>query len=299
MINIVTGLFGILTTIAFILSIVSISEVQKINSNMSSIRSRIVQIPRHAKKIHNNIYRMKSFSKKHQKMVDGFIFISHSKNQTKFKNSVILPCTGPILAGARWRTVENYMVDSTNENGMSDNFVKSTIQTSIGTWITHLVSIKPLNSITTGTIDGIDVDVPDGKNEILFGHIDVPNVIAMTIVWISGNSIIESDQIYNDVDYTFGNSDLSESRMDLQNIATHEIGHALGLKDIYTDECSHVTMFGSASIGETDKRTLTSYDIDGLKHLYGELSSVSEPSNSLLNAIHFSIIFIITILILF
>jgi hypothetical protein len=56
--------------------------------------------------------------------------------------------------------------------------------------------------------------------------------------------------------------------MDLQNIATHELGHAVGLDDIYTSTCSEVTMYGYSTYMETKKRTLEQPDIKGISGIY-------------------------------
>jgi len=79
-----------------------------------------------------------------------------------------------------------------------------------------------------------------------------------------------------DTDYTWGNAGLTSetelgdtSVMDLQNIATHELGHGVGLADIYSSTCSAVTMYGYSDYGETQKRTLETPDITGLQTLYG------------------------------
>jgi len=56
--------------------------------------------------------------------------------------------------------------------------------------------------------------------------------------------------------------------MDLQNIATHEFGHGVGLNDVYQTDCSLVTMYGYSDYGETQKRTLEPPDINGLLTLY-------------------------------
>jgi predicted Zn-dependent protease len=59
------------------------------------------------------------------------------------------------------------------------------------------------------------------------------------------------------------------SVMDLQNIATHELGHGFGLADLYEDQWSEQTMYGYGSYGEIKKRTLESGDIAGIQKLYG------------------------------
>lgn len=57
--------------------------------------------------------------------------------------------------------------------------------------------------------------------------------------------------------------------MDLQNIATHELGHGVGPGDIYSSSCSEVTMYGYSSYGENKKRALEQQDIIGLQKMYG------------------------------
>ena len=55
--------------------------------------------------------------------------------------------------------------------------------------------------------------------------------------------------------------------MDFENIATHELGHAMGMAHP-ADSCTEETMYRFASSGETKKRTLNAGDIAGIKGLY-------------------------------
>ncbi len=57
--------------------------------------------------------------------------------------------------------------------------------------------------------------------------------------------------------------------MDLQNIATHELGHGAGLIDLYDAVASEQTMYGYSTKGETKKRDLNTGDIAGIQDLYG------------------------------
>ncbi len=50
-------------------------------------------------------------------------------------------------------------------------------------------------------------------------------------------------------------------KMDFENIATHELGHSVGLDDLFTEACSEDTMYGFAATGETKKSTLEGGDI--------------------------------------
>ncbi|MBA7689098.1 hypothetical protein ES703_97593 [subsurface metagenome] len=81
--------------------------------------------------------------------------------------------------------------------------------------------------------------------------------------------------IFDDVDFDWSEDctvqdciSIGNEKMDFGNIATHELGHAVGLDDLYTSKCSEMTMYGYASYGETKKRTLEAGDITGVQKLY-------------------------------
>jgi hypothetical protein len=120
-----------------------------------------------------------------------------------------------------------------------------------------------------------DSDTPDGRNELSFGNYPDDQVIAVTVVWgyFSGppsiRQILEFDILFN-TDFSWGDATKDGSLMDLQNIATHEIGHGFGLDDLYDLVCSEETMYGYSYNGETSKRDLANGDITGLQELYGQ-----------------------------
>ena len=97
-----------------------------------------------------------------------------------------------------------------------------------------------------------------------------PNIIGAANVWYNPatKEIVEFDIVF-ETDYTWGNADASSLVMDLQNIATHELGHGIGLADVYETECSEVTMYGYSEVEETKKRDLEDPDVTGLQKLYG------------------------------
>lgn len=109
----------------------------------------------------------------------------------------------------------------------------------------------------------------DNKNSIVFGRYRKSGAIAVTATWynsITGH-IYENDMIFN-TNYRWGSALSDPSKMDLQNIATHEFGHVIGLSDLYTSPCIDVTMYGYSGEGETKKRSLERPDINGLLSLY-------------------------------
>ena len=108
----------------------------------------------------------------------------------------------------------------------------------------------------------------DFVNAIDFGDYSDDKVIAVTSVWYTpkGRQIVEFDIRFNT---RFSWGDAESDKMDLQNIATHELGHSIGLADIYSTACSAVTMYGYSDYGEIQKRTLEQPDITGLQKMYG------------------------------
>src|SRR3989344_4942706 len=112
--------------------------------------------------------------------------------------------------------------------------------------------------------------VQDFKNSIDFADYPNDGVIAVTSVWYTrvGKQIVEFDQRYN-TRFAWGDATIDSSKMDLENIAVHELGHAVGLADIYSTSCLDVTMYGYSTEGETSKITLEQPDITGLQTMYG------------------------------
>jgi len=147
-----------------------------------------------------------------------------------------------------------------------------TILNSASEWDAHTPTIL----FGTYSIDDSaswDSDAPDGRNDLVFGDYPQEGVIGVAIVWgyfsgpPSNRRIVEFDILF-DTDFTWGDATVDPSVMDLQNIATHELGHAVGLGDLYDTVCAEETMYGYSDYGETKKRDLNDGDIAGIKSLY-------------------------------
>ena len=97
---------------------------------------------------------------------------------------------------------------------------------------------------------------------------DSTGTLAKNSIWyqLSTGKILETDIKFN-TDYAF-KTDGAADAYDVQNIATHELGHSLALADLYESSDSDKTMYGYAAKGETKKRTLTQDDMDGITYLY-------------------------------
>jgi|MTBAKMStandDraft_1061839.scaffolds.fasta_scaffold16628_3 hypothetical protein len=178
------------------------------------------------------------------------------------------------LMGISWKSLPvRYTINPTNGDGLTESFAKTAISTGAETW--DYETSRELFSDSYTIDDNARYGIQDFKNAITFGTEDADgkelseNIIAVTSVWWSprGRQIVEFDMVFNDK-WSWGNAD-DGSCMDVQNIATHEMGHAIGLADLYTDSCREVTMYGYSDSDDTEKRTLELPDIKGLQSIYG------------------------------
>ncbi len=171
----------------------------------------------------------------------------------------------------------NYVINPTNAQGLTQDFITNAVFNSAETWDVAVTSKELMNDAYT-----IDPAAAYGtqnyENAITFGNYPTEGVIAVTTVWYNPatKAIVEFDVMF-DTDWTWGDATTTATTdpndpgavMDLQNIATHEFGHGVGLGDIYDSVCSTVTMYGYSNYEETQKRTLEQPDIKGLQTLYG------------------------------
>ncbi len=180
-------------------------------------------------------------------------------------------CYGFLARGAKWKTTEDYLINPSGSS-LTDDFVSNTITAGANEWeIYGGEAIFGNANLDSNAV--YDPDQMDGKNVAAFGNYPEANVIAVTTIWgyFSGppksRELIEWDMLF-DIDYQWGDALLDPSFMDLQNIATHELGHSAGLDDLYETACSSETMYGYSQEGETSKRDLNSGDIKGIQELY-------------------------------
>ncbi len=112
----------------------------------------------------------------------------------------------------------------------------------------------------------------DGTNLLIFTESDWPaewdGAIAITVPMFYPNSgrVLEIDMIFNGQDFSWSTDPGGVSgKMDVANIATHEIGHFLGLDH---SESLAATMYYSTSTGLTVASTLSADDIQGVCAIY-------------------------------
>jgi hypothetical protein len=181
-------------------------------------------------------------------------------------------CYSYLAKGAKWKTTEDYELNLSGAS-LSPSFVQEVFDKSTAEWEKYgglgIFGVGEINNFAPYKTDWVD-----NFNTVVFGNYPDNRVIAVTTVWgyFSGppstRQLVEWDMLFNN-QYTWGNADDSGSAvMDLQNIATHELGHSAGMADLY-NTCTLETMYGYSGFGETAKRDLNLGDQTGIKALYG------------------------------
>lgn len=125
---------------------------------------------------------------------------------------------------------------------------------------------------------GVVGPVRDFTNTISLGPLAYPGALAVTTYWYDRRTgrFLEADITFStayswgiDADGEGTGMTLGSSTFDLRNVGTHEVGHVVGLGDLYRTNYSELTMYGYAAPAETLKRSLAPGDILGVQSLYG------------------------------
>jgi len=116
---------------------------------------------------------------------------------------------------------------------------------------------------------------PDRRNVVTWGRLR-KGVVAVTYLWYLTDTgeLVDADIVFNSY-YRWGIDPDGEGSdyqltgaFDLQDIATHEVGHFTGLDDLYNDNYWAMTMYGYADFGETYKISLERGDVAGARAIY-------------------------------
>jgi hypothetical protein len=136
-----------------------------------------------------------------------------------------------------------------------------------------LQSLSPFAFNYVGTTTGTTV-TNNGKNEVFFRNATNGTAIATTYYWSSGSQALDADIVFWDATYKFftGSSGCSGGFY-IEDVATHEFGHALGLGH---SAVSDATMVSGQQYCGTYKRSLALDDTLALEFLY-PLTSTNLP----------------------
>jgi Matrixin len=153
-------------------------------------------------------------------------------------------------------------VNATNEPSGLD-FVTA-LGTATASWNT---AANPQTVLSVDPTGGASVPAQDGVSSVGWARLVPKNVLAATWTWVnSSNMIIEADTFFN-TSHPWTTSTVCPASADgnfvVQDIATHEFGHSLGLSH-FSDADAQATMYPSAPSDETRKITPTAGDVTAL-----------------------------------
>lgn len=249
--------------------------------------NKTAAIPKTAKQIGDGVYDLGwTTDKKTGEKVEGRAIVHYKKGDAgsngKISGAKAVQCYGYLARGgnAKWRLIEPWVMNPSNIRGLDGNSAYSNLAADILKWedagdgsLNNIgVNILGDGSMTAGAL-AADTASPDGVNEVYFANVSDQGAIAITIVWgifsgpSSNQKLVEWDQVYDDVDFDWSLSG-EAGKMDFENIATHELGHSVGMGDLYNSSCGNETMYGYATEEEIKKRDLNSGDIIGINKLY-------------------------------
>jgi len=250
-----------------------------------------VIIPGRAVQVAPNVFSLgESIDPERGDVVEGYLIVHPKKGYEKPSGtpgkgkgggggSTTSSCYGFLAKDAKWKSVEPWVVNPTNPYGITDSSILSILGNGIAKWEDATDGVVGNNTgvdiLGAGSITSVplvaDTVSMDLQNEVYFDSLDA-GTIGVTIVWGVFNGppfareLREWDQVYNTF-YQWSDNG-SPLAMDFENIATHELGHSVGMGDLYDTACSEETMYGYGTEGETKKSDLNIGDITGINQLY-------------------------------
>ena len=125
----------------------------------------------------------------------------------------------------------------------------------------------------------------DGVNTVYYSHTDGNGPLAVCYWWTLGGITTNFDIVFFDrmvgYDFVWANSPVW-NQFDIQSVACHELGHALGLGH---STVTGATMAATVSAGTTGNRSLHNDDASGMQFLYGQAGPLT-PAVSTVAANH-------------
>lgn len=191
-------------------------------------------------------------------------------------------------ADERWATSSiDVVLDGSLDD--ADPGAKDAVAAAFGTWMASNVGVASVS--LNRTTDRGQV-ARDGVNRIVYGPITIAGHekdVAVTISYANASTgaIEEADTILSSA-YPFAVLDESKgdesrysacgNKYDVQNVATHELGHFFGLGEDLNDRTT--TMFVTSAPCQTHKRALTESDTSAMASLYAGAGGIDAKSSA-------------------
>ncbi|MGE3841483.1 MAG: matrixin family metalloprotease [Vicinamibacterales bacterium] len=168
-----------------------------------------------------------------------------------------------VFLSSKWsnRSVP-YYVNASNLD-IDQNAAILAVQAAAAAWTQQ--SSADFRFVYSGTTTGSSATY-NGRNEVVFRNASSGSAIATTYSWSSGGQLVDTDIVFWDGAYRFfsGTGGCS-SGFFVEDVGTHEFGHALGLGH---SSVAAATMYYATSSCNQSLRVLDGDDVAGVEALY-------------------------------
>ena len=183
---------------------------------------------------------------------------------------------GYVLSGPKWPTTEKlYYVNPANLD-VTESAASAAVQMGASAWSRDSNAAFAFAYAGPTTASAV---ANDRTNNVFFRNESNGSTIAVCYYWYSGSQLLDADIMFYDGAFTFvaGTSGCSGG-MFIEDVATHEFGHALGLGHT---NVSNATMYPSIPYCNQDRRYLDPDDVAGVEALYPPAGTPpSAPTNA-------------------
>ncbi len=170
-----------------------------------------------------------------------------------------------------------FHLDVVGSDDLQDNSELEAVRTSFKTWNDvacpngpFRMTLREGSLVTSPLVE--HVEGGDNRNIIKWVETRPPWLHSLAVIGVTSATydardgrILDADIEFNGVHFTYTTTGSPlQIQTDVQNTATHEIGHLLGLDHTFV---TGATMEARAPPGETSKRTLTDDDVVGVCHV--------------------------------
>ncbi len=167
--------------------------------------------------------------------------------------------------------------DGSDDLGLDD--LREIVRSSFDTWEDVPCSYFYFVEREPAAVDRVEFNLNSGNINLLVWRDKVEDwtyivdAVGMTTTHYDEltDELLDVDIEFNGAWWDFGTLDEGSTDsevIDLANAITHEIGHTIGLKDLYDPRYSDSTMYGNSGPADIEKRSLLQDDIDGLCTIY-------------------------------
>ena len=175
--------------------------------------------------------------------------------------------TGPSWPGNAFPIKWRFRKAST-PSGLDRGKVLEHLRTAHGSWVRPFSSCNNRPKVELGweyTGKTTKTIKYDGFNIIDFGSLG-GGALGVNYIWYQNGKILEADIRFNKADYGWTTRKKAKNRYHLIEVATHELGHQIGLDDL-ADPHGRLTMFGRTGKGSLSKVSLGRGDMRGANAL--------------------------------